>query len=71
MRKLLAVTALVALFASPALARSPAVSVYIGPHFVGPLGPNTDWSNIYTDNYGGSRLVRFPNGTHQKTYGLW
>jgi len=73
MKKLLAVTALVALSASPALAQSHKGAGASQPgaaYYVGPLGPNADWSNIYVDNYGGSRLVRVPNSTHQP-YGAW
>ncbi len=60
MKKILAAAALVALVASPALARSHNTDDY-GTEYVGPLGPNADWSNVYMDNYGGSRLVRVPN----------
>jgi hypothetical protein len=73
MKKVLAVTALVALVASPALAQSEMGVGAARPgaaYYVGPLGPNADWSNIYIDNYGGSRLVRVPNSRHQP-YGAW
>ena len=71
MKKLLAVTALIAVIASPALAKSPAVGVYIGPHYLGPQGTDANWNNINTGEYGGSRLVNVPYSTHQKPYGLW
>ena len=74
MKKLLAVTAFVALFAPPALAQSGIGAGVVRPggagYYVGPLGSNADWSNIYIDNYGGSRLVRVPNSRHQP-YGAW
>jgi hypothetical protein len=73
MKKLLAVTALVAVIASPALAQSEMGIGAARPgilDYAGPLGPIADWSDIYIDNYGRSRSIRVPNSTH-KPYGLW